>query len=375
MTTILGSDKACNWKSAQKVFYFTTNQVSSCCKEHPRQISNYNSFDQLLQVWQQEKIQIAQGQQIPSCEHCWALERQNLQSFRQQPLSMADTDSIEITASNLCNQMCSYCSPKFSSEWQQSINNYGVFTNVSQSIQLNQTTILQESDTDFWINQIIKYIEEQQDNSVVIKLLGGEPLMQQRNLEKILTLHNAKIKKIRIHTNLNPPTNKFLTWLLDTCPNEKLYLDISIDATPTYNHIPRAGFDCNKFLNNLDMVRKHAITLQLFSIISVLSIFDYENFAIWMKQQGLVTEFFRLNNPDCLDPRYVPTEFLEPVLSNYKTKADHYAQELLNLPHTMVDIKLFEQYNYLKQYFARTGTEVTNTVFATYWTWLEERFK
>jgi len=41
----------------------------------------------------------------------------------------------------------------------------------------------------------------------------------------------------------------------------------------------------------------------------------------------------------------------------------------------MVDIKLFEQYNYLKQYFARTGTEVTNTVFATYWTWLEERFK
>ena len=373
MKTVLASDKSCSLKGVQKVFYFTTGQVASCCQEYPKKLSNYHSFDQLLQGWQQENNQMAQGHEVPSCKPCWVLEHQNLQSLRQQPA--ITPESIEISASNLCNQMCSYCSPRYSSEWQQSIQQHGVFLNVSKSTQLNQTPALIEKNTDIWIEQIAKYISQKEDESVVIKLLGGEPLMQQRNLEQLLVLNNNKIKKIRVHTNLNPPTNKFLKWLLDTCPSEKLHLDVSLDATPLYNHVPRSGFDCNKFLDNLNTVRKHSITVNLFSVISVLSIFDYENFSIWREQQGLETEFVRLNNPDCLDPKYIPTEFLQQALSNTKLKLDNYTQELLDCPQPMVDLKLFEQYNYLKQYFVRTGTQVNNTVFEPYWNWLKERYE
>lgn len=375
MTPVLNSSKSCSLKGLQKVFYFTTGQAASCCREYPKKLSEHQCLDDLLQVWQKEHEQLTQGHEVASCEPCWALERKNLQSLRQQTLAVVNPDSLEISASNLCNQMCSYCSPRYSSEWQQSIQQYGVFTAVSKSAQLNQTPILLENQTDFWIEQITKYIEQQQDDSVVIKLLGGEPLMQHRNLQQLLALNNSKIKKIKIHTNLNPPNNKFLNWLLDTCPNKKLHLDVSIDATPMYNHVPRAGFDCSKFLDNLDVVRKHGVTPNLFSVISVLSIFDYENFSIWRSQQGLQTEFIRLNNPDCLDPKYIPKKFLQQALSNSKIKLDNYAQELLDAPEILVDLKLFEQYNYLKQYFLRTNTEVNGTVFEPYWTWLKERYE
>jgi hypothetical protein len=50
--------------------------------------------------------------------------------------------------------------------------------------------------------------------------------------------------------------------------------------------------------------------------------------------------------------------------------------EILNSDHKMVDLKLFEQYNYLKQYFTRTGIDpatTPNTLFNEYWIWLSNR--
>jgi hypothetical protein len=41
----------------------------------------------------------------------------------------------------------------------------------------------------------------------------------------------------------------------------------------------------------------------------------------------------------------------------------------------MIDIKQFEQYNYLKQYFERTDTQITDSELAEYWSWLGDKFK
>lgn len=43
----------------------------------------------------------------------------------------------------------------------------------------------------------------------------------------------------------------------------------------------------------------------------------------------------------------------------------------------MIDLKLKEQYNYLTQYFDRTGTDTntTNAEFNQYWTWLQGQYK
>ena len=56
---MLASNKSCTLKGVQKVFYFTTGDVASCCRAFPEKLSNYHSLDQLTSVWQQEQVEMA----------------------------------------------------------------------------------------------------------------------------------------------------------------------------------------------------------------------------------------------------------------------------------------------------------------------------
>ena len=279
--------------------------------------------------------------------------------------------------------MCSYCSPKYSSLWEESIQTQGTFQNISSTAKNNLTVTQPVTDVAYWVEQIQDYIQTCDDDSVSLRLLGGEPLMQQRNLEKLLGLNSNKIKTLALHTNLNPPTNKFLTWMLDNIDIAKLKITISLDATPAYNHVPRAGFDQTRFLSNLELLQNKNVNFNFNSVLSVLSIFDLENFIAWQDCNNFKIDFTKLHNPDCLDPQYVPLKFRERIWQTIKhLNLDPVIVETLTQPDDLVDLKLFEQYNYLTQYFERSNidpAQVNNALFVEYWTWLgnfvQERFK
>jgi sulfatase maturation enzyme AslB (radical SAM superfamily) len=285
-------------------------------------------------------------------------------------------NTIEIFTSNLCNQMCSYCSPKFSSTWQESIVTDGEFKNISATAKLNQSVPNIVTDhREYWIKEINQYISEQPENSVKLDLLGGEPLMQIHSLQQLLEMNSRQVRQLLIQTNLNPPSQRFLRWILENFPNEKLVFDISIDSTPEYNHVPRAGFRQDVFMSNLKLLKDHAVMCQVTSVISVTSIFDIANFCKFLDQIGYSATFSQINNPDCLDPIYLPTEFKQRILDTNIPLPD-LANKILNSDNKMVDLKLFEQYNYLKQYFARTNIDpgtTPNALFNEYWAWLSNK--
>jgi len=359
--------KSCDIKANQKVFRLHLNQASSCCVAYSETLDDTKTLDHYINHWQQERVQLDQGQEIASCEVCWKKENAGLGSYRQQiqgnayagkpsepPQLNRFCNSIEIFISNLCNQMCSYCSPKFSSEWENSVADNGVFAKVSTTAKNNQTLEnISATNQEYWLREIEKYISAQPDNSVELKLLGGEPLMQMANLTRLLEFNSSKIELLSINTNLNPPTSRFLTWILENLPKEKLKIDISLDATIEYNHVPRAGFDQTRFRNNLELLEKHGVTFNFISVVSVLSIFDIADFYAFGSQHGYTTVFSKINNPDCLDPIYLPWEFKQRIL-NTSTELPNLAREILTSHTKTVDLKLFEQYNYLKQYFDRT---------------------
>jgi sulfatase maturation enzyme AslB (radical SAM superfamily) len=268
--------------------------------------------------------------------------------------------------------MCSYCSPKFSSQWQDSVQQHGKFKGISASANNNLEIALADNKTDYWIDQLGEYLSQCPDNSVSIKLLGGEPLMQKQNLQQLLELNSSRVSKLVINTNLNPPSNKFLIWVLEKFPRDKLQFEISLDASPEYNAVPRAGFDCNRFYHNLELLKQHQIEFVFLSVVSVLSVFDITNFQHWLSTNGYTARFFNLNNPDCLDAKYLPDSVKQSV---WKESLPDVAKQAL-LPSNLIDLKLFEQYNYLKQYFDRTNVDHTqNAQFASYWDWLTERYK
>jgi len=361
--------KSCKLKGQQKVFLLHLNQAASCCRAEPVPLTT-QSIDYYLDLWNNEKEQLAQGVELSGCKHCWNAENNGQLSYRQEPV-VGNPNFVEIHIDNLCNQMCSYCSPKFSSSWENNIQQYGNFINVSKSSKDNLAlTILDaSSNTEFWIDQLKNFLSR---GPVGIKLVGGEPLMQRRNLQQLLELNADQITVLKITTNLNPPNNKFLKWVLETFPKEKLFFEISLDTVLEHNAIPRAGFDRNKFEENLDLLKQHNVEFSFLSVVSVLNIFSIHTFQTWLDSNNYRTKFSQLHNPDCLSPCYLPDQFKNLI---FEKSLPQSILHTLEYSPKLVDLKLFEQYNYLKQYFQRTNTEITDHDLAMYWTWLEEKFK
>jgi organic radical activating enzyme len=369
------SAKSCALKGKQQLFALQYNQIGSCCRAHYEPLDINKTVADYTAQWAGESQQLDQGIEIPGCEHCWKHEHQGIVSYRQQHIDIWPTQNeIEILLSNLCNHMCSYCSPKYSSQWHNSVNTVGMFTNISKTAKDNLSTDYEiPNDQNYWLDQICQHINSYPDNSVNIKLLGGEPLMQRNSLEQVLILSSKKIQKLSITTNLSPPNNKFLVWLLENTSDKKLEISISLDSHPDYNHVPRSGFDQVAFLNNLQLLKQHNINHFVISVVSVLSIFEIGRFEQWLSANKFEKNFYKINNPVCLDPLNIPYEFRSQIQSTVPM-----VQEILMSKSQPTDLILFEQYHYLRQYFERTRLDpgtIPNHLFQDYWLWLTNKFE
>ena len=367
---------SCNLKAQQKVILLHQRLAYSCCRGYPVKLTDDTSYQTISQQWDHEQQQIDKNIPVPSCEVCWQDERNNITSYRQLIGQDPKQLNIQLGFSNACNHMCVYCSPKYSSTWQKSMLVHGDFTKVSRSTNINLRPPSDAPiDVDAWVMEIQQEINKQPDYSVNLTLLGGEPLMQKDSLKQILELVSSKIKLITIITNLNPPDNKFLQWLLLRFPKDQLYFEISLDATPEFNHIPRSGFDQERFKENLELLKSENINFEFLAVCSVLNFFDLPRYQRWIERNGFFLKQFKLNNPICLDPIWIPDQFVQPILNQLLILPEFFQQ--FKEPQPMVDLKLFEQYNYLSQYFERTNINVntTNEEFNQYWAWLEEKFK
>ncbi len=365
------NNRACNLKGVQQVFLLNQQKATSCCRADPVSIQGRSVTD-LVETWKSEHQQLTQGVQLDNCRVCWAKENAGLQSYRQlhadpQPIQ------VELNLSNLCNHMCSYCSPKFSSEWQRSIQQQGAFSQVSKTTTANQEPVSQATDQHVWLEQIQQHIAGYGQDSVVLSLLGGEPLMQHHALEKTISMMQPNVKQLVITTNLNPPSSRFFDQLLDTWPKDKLTFNISIDAVPEFNHVPRAGFDQQKFERNFVKLQQAGVKFKFLCVVSVLNIFDLGTFL--SKYSGIEIIANQLNNPACLEIGTVSSEQRRQILAQLPDSAPSWIRNELAQSTATVDLKLREQYNYLNQYFSRTNTMIPdNMQFGQYWNLLQQRF-
>lgn len=383
MTTVSASSPeqtkstGCDRKGRNKVFYLHHNRIASCCRAESSILQPTDTLDKYLTQWHHESQQLKAGHQLPGCDHCWRQENQGKISYRTG--SAEQQHVIELHLSNLCNHMCSYCSPKFSSTWQTSITQYGMFKNISNSAVDNLQSGTPNTQIDHWIKQISEHIHSLPDNSVTIKLLGGEPLMQKQGLQTLLKLNCSKIHKLNLHTNLNPPSARFLKWIIENIQHDKLMFTVSIDASPEWNHWPRAKFHKQKFLKNLNLLRGHDCIDTFSTVLSVLGIFDLPNFMSWANTLGVPILFNKLHNPTCLETALIPQHFRQRILESMGSlQIPAVIQEILQEPHDQNHMRLFEQFQYLEQYFHRNNLNPDscgNALFEEYWAWLTKNYK
>ena len=163
-------------------------------------------------------------------------------------------------------------------------------------------------------------------------------------------------------------------------PAQKLKFSVSIDASPGFNHWPRAKFEQSKFEQNFELLLEKQIALTISPVISVISVFDLPNFLSWLDRHNLVSpNWIRLRNPECLDPAYIPNLWRQKIFESIKdTNSSQILEEILIAPAVDNKLRLIEQHNYLTQYFQRNNLDPLdchNQLFQEYWSWLTKNYK
>lgn len=359
----------CHLKGRQQVIYLKENRAASCCRAHS--IMMESGFSSLHQHWHHESRRLDHGERLPGCEHCWREEDQGRVSYRQI-INDRYKLRIEINADNLCNHMCSYCSPRFSSMWEDSITKSGPFQNIPASDLRNMVPISRaDIDTFKTLTQIREYIQNVGE-PVTVALLGGEPLMQIDALEKLTDFDLGDNVTLEIITNLNPPSMRFLERILERYQNRSQHLKflISLDATPEYNHVIRHGFDAGRFYRCLDLVNQYGCERSISATVSALSVLDLPYYLSWLEQNSLSAIFNILNNPRSLSVANVPRSMrLEISNSIIDSNTNPILVEQLDLPQAS-SLDQFACHQYLTQYFSRTGTDplaVDHARFREFW--------
>lgn len=347
--------KSCPIKLLEKSFYLNQNRAGSCCKAYSDDF--HANLPELLGKWGEERDAMAQGKEVLSCTQCWSDEALGKTSLRQHMQTVEVEHKIDVYVSNLCNHMCSYCSPKFSSLWETSIRDQGNFAGVSNSARINLVPVQEQTDyAQENFAQIVDYINSvEEDHSVVLSLLGGEPLMQYHSLRQVFDVDPNKIKRWVINSNLNPPSNRFLRQLIDRVDPARLVIHVSIDATPEYNHIPRHGFDPARFEENLALLQEHQIRYDFMAVTSVLGAFDLPQFVPWLEASGRNYSLQALSNPMALQIRHLPAEYKQQILAGIDITL--LPQQLLWELQTPDSPRAhqIQQYHYVRQYLERAG--------------------
>lgn len=311
----------------------SANYVYSCCKSQPIKITKKEDISHALD---QQKNNLLNGIQDPACDYCWKVENQGFRSLRQNYLfgfemplvdryknNSIPLKKIEINLGNECNFQCTYCNPKFSSQWESDVKNnpykiysdrffYGVDEKNNNNI----------SETIDWLKSY--------ESVDILKIIGGEPL-QNKHFFKVL--ESIKSNILGFHTNLSCKKNKLDNILNLADQYKEIIIGISLDSTGKNAEFSRYGMDFNLMLDNIryliDRVPPN-IKIQFVSVMSSITIRDFTNMA------DLVDNFYSLHPTNISwDIAYCQN----PTILSLKTLSDQYKPNILETIEKIKDRK------------------------------------
>lgn len=298
---------------------FSNNYVYSCCKGVPETFTGNN----YIQIIDQQKANLLNGVQDPSCQYCWNLENAGSPSdrtlvylkdfdetkFEQYQANTVTPSVIELNLGNECNLQCMYCNPKFSSKWETDVRSkpYKILTD-------RHHFLLPKNKHSDRIDQSLKFLKELQ-NVKKLNIIGGEPL-RNKNLWVLLDEVQG-ISELHLVTNLMTTKDTIDRLFSYSHKFEKIVLGVSLDATAELAEFIRHGLVYNEFLQNLNYIidnYNQNLTVIVLSLLTSLSVRDVAN----LKAE---VDTLRLKKPDlfwrtsyCISPKTQGFETLPDAL-------------------------------------------------------------
>ena len=189
-------------------------------------------------IWETARNTMLKGEKVSGCENCYKKEDIGITSGRQIFIEWFGTpktvglEFLEISVNNKCNLACVGCNSNFSSKW------------ASEDAKQNKLNIK------FLKNTGIDFDTLDLSNLKVLKLLGGEPLIEQRKYIDILKKINRKNLTLTLTTNGTFLLNDELKSLIEEC--KEVHFFISIDGIKEVNEWYRWPTDHDIVLKNIE---------------------------------------------------------------------------------------------------------------------------
>ena len=355
------------------------------------------------------------------CDYCWRVE-DNTDSFSDRiwksrdPWSWQDYHKIakstgdedfypryvEVSFSNVCNFMCGYCGPAFSSKWHDEIKKHGPYKFKLSNWQYNlldeyQKQIPEREDNPY-IEAFWKWFPEAVNHMFTFRITGGEPLLS-KHTDRVLDylLENPQPQlEFAINSNACPPGNKWNEFVDKVKKLEenkcirKFCLFVSAESKGKQAEYNRDGMDWQAFVANvkyyLKNVKGRLCFMSAFNILSFPTFMPFLVFVLSLKKafEGRIDiSIPYVRNPGFLDGQIATKDlikkYLYPCRDFMKLNKDYFErrevsdfvriiedlERRINNPETagrMQNVNRRMFYEWIEQYDTRRGKNF-NSIF------------
>lgn len=255
---------------------------------------------------------------VEGCSKCYESERNTTSSNRlhfikkgseyglnMDPYAEPSLIYLDLALSNTCNNKCRMCNPELSTSWYSDAKALGM--KIPKGI-VEQTVVLENYDL-----SKLKFI----------KLIGGEPLMDQAKFINVLNRCNRQDLTILLTTNATLIPNDELTSLMKECNTR---VNLSIDSLGSMNDFLRKG---SKWETTLETVKwfyaNFENNLSVNAVISIYNMNLIEDFYVFFKENfpKISVDFSIVDGPEWMRPRHLPIAFKDIIrqkIAVWKTK-------------------------------------------------------
>ena len=300
------------------------NQVYPCCQfrhEHTPQDLNLDHPDVFNHPFMQELRQaMVDDVAHPGCSMCYEQEEisQGTHSMRLDFVRDLGTEipekpvltHVDLALSNVCNNRCRMCNPELSTNWYADAKKLGeeFFPPVKHSGIKTSKDLLESHDM-----SELRYL----------KLIGGEPLMEQDSFISILEKCNLSKLRILLTTNTTIIPRPELHELLKQC--ETVWVNLSVDAYGEMNSLLRKGSKWDNVTTVIDWFAKNFPGKT--KLHGIISIYNINNFFLleeyvklkYMNKQVKV-EWQMVDGPSWMQPANLPDPVKATILKNLEGK-------------------------------------------------------
>lgn len=217
--------------------------------------------------------------------------------FKETPPLQPELTYIDLALSNVCNNRCRMCGPSLSTNWYQDAKKIG--------IPIPSGLIKHENNLENYDLSKLTYI----------KLIGGEPLMEEEKFINVLKKCNLSKLVIMITTNGTLRPSSALYSLLKMCRKVKWVL--SIDSYGKLNDFLRKGSHWEKVEENIKWYSENfPKNVNIHSVASIYNINLLDELPNFLANNfpTVGQKYVPVDGPEWMSPSNLPDEFKSLVI-------------------------------------------------------------